>query len=158
MKKSLFGLLVLTSLLLSIYGYGQMGMMDEKGMMKGDMMNMSMTRHHFVMRNGIDKKYVNKANPLSSTSNNITDGRLLYEQNCASCHGTSGQGDGDAGKNLNPRPANIAMFSKMPMATDGYLFWTIAEGGTPLQTTMPPFKSILKEDDIWKIIIYLRQL
>ena len=75
-----------------------MGMMDEKGMMKGDMMNMSMTRHHFVMRNGIDKKYVNKANPLSSTSNNITDGRLLYEQNCASGHGTSGQGDGDAGK------------------------------------------------------------
>jgi mono/diheme cytochrome c family protein len=50
------------------------------------------------------------------------------------------------------------MFSKMPMATDGYLSWTIAEGGVPLQTAMPPFKSILKEDDIWKIIIYLRQL
>ena len=119
---------------------------------------MSMIRHRFVMRNGINEKYVDKANPLQSTVNNIKDGKKLYEQNCANCHGTSGQGDGDAGKNLIPRPANIAMFSKMPMATDGYLFWTIAEGGVPLQTAMPPFGGVLKEDDIWKIIIYLRQL
>ena len=164
MKKIFFGIIILGSLFLSVYGYGQMGMMkgkgmmEGKGMMKGGMMNMSMIRHRFVMRNGINKKYVNKVNPLQSTANNIKAGKMLYEQNCASCHGTSGQGDGEAGKNLSPRPTNIAMFSKMPMATDGYLTWTIAEGGVPLKTPMPPFKSILKEDAIWKIIIYLRQL
>lgn len=44
------------------------------------------------------------------------------------------------------------------MTTDGYLYWTIADGGAPLGTAMPPFKSMLKEDQIWKIIIYLREL
>lgn len=46
----------------------------------------------------------------------------------------------------------------MPMATDGYLFWTIAEGGAPVGSAMPAFKQTLKEDDIWKIITYLRTL
>jgi mono/diheme cytochrome c family protein len=158
MKNTFVSLIVSGFLILSTSVYGQMGMMRGEGMMKGGMMNMSMIRHHFVMRNGVNEKYVDKVNPLQSTVNNIKDGEKLYEQNCANCHGTSGQGDGDAGKNLTPLPANIAMFSKMPMATDGYLFWTIAEGGVPLQTAMPPFGGVLKEDDIWKTIIYLRQL
>lgn len=137
---------------------GNICMMEGKGMMRGGMMNMSMTRHRFVMKNGINEKYINKANFLQSTADNIKVGKMLYEQNSASCHGISGQGDGEAGTNLDIKPTNIAKFSKMPMATDGYLFWTISEGGVPLQTTMPPFKNILKEDDIWKVIIYLRQL
>lgn len=164
MKNIIFGLVASGSLFFSTYGYGQMGMMEGKGMMegrgmmKGRMMNMSMIRHHFVMRNGINKKYANKVNPLKSTAKNIRDGKALYGKNCASCHGASGRGDGKAGKNLRPRPTNIARFSRMPMATDAYLSWTISEGGVPLKTAMPPFKSTLKENDIWKIIIYLRQL
>jgi len=46
----------------------------------------------------------------------------------------------------------------MPMATDGYLFWTIVEGGVPIGTAMPPFKGALKDNDIWKIILYMRNL
>ena len=158
MKNIIAGLIVSGALILPTYGYGQMGMMQGDGMMNGGMMNVSMIRYRFVMRNGINEKYADKVNPLQITVNNVKDGKKLYEQNCANCHGTSGQGDGDAGKNLIPRPANIAISSKMPMATDGYLSWTIAEGGVPLQTAMPPFAGVIKEDDIWKIIIYLRQL
>ena len=131
-----------------------MGMMGQGNMM----MNMSMVRHHFVMMNGIDPKYVSKENRLQTSLENIKNGRKLYEQNCAACHGESGLGDGEAGKNLSPRPANIASFSKMPMASDGYLYWTIAERGVPVGSSMPPFKGQLKEEDIWKIITYLRVL
>jgi len=46
----------------------------------------------------------------------------------------------------------------MPMATDGYLFWTIAEGGMPIQTAMPVFKGTLKEEEIWQIVTYLRNM
>jgi len=63
-----------------------------------------------------------------------------------------------AGANLTPRPANIAAFSKMPMASDAYLSWTISEGGTPISSPMPAFKSQLSEQDVWQIITYLRQL
>jgi mono/diheme cytochrome c family protein len=165
MTRIIFGLATLGILLMRVSAYSQMGMMDDGDMMQGrgmmqdsSMMNMSMIRHHYVMRNGIDPSYVSKRNPLKSTKENITSGRILFEKNCASCHGLSGLGDGAAGKNLEPRPSNIAGLSKMPMATDEYLFWTIAEGGVPLGTAMPAFKNTLKEDDIWEIIIYLREL
>jgi hypothetical protein len=46
----------------------------------------------------------------------------------------------------------------MPMASDSYLLWTISEGGVPVGGAMPPFKGSTKEEDIWRIIIYLRLL
>ncbi|BAO44376.1 conserved hypothetical protein [Thiolapillus brandeum] len=146
------------ALVLSIVALGEMGMMRGPGMMRGGMMNMSMVRHHYVMRNGIDQRYTSQRNPLSFTESNLQEGENLYTSNCAACHGSRGQGDGEAGKNLNPRPANIARFAKMPMASDGYLLWTISEGGVPVGSAMPPFKDSLKQDDIWKIMLYLRQL
>jgi mono/diheme cytochrome c family protein len=34
-------------------------------------------------------------------------GKVLFEQNCASCHGTSGKGDGPVGVALNPPPRDF---------------------------------------------------
>ncbi|WP_456444980.1 c-type cytochrome [Thiolapillus sp.] len=119
---------------------------------------MSMQRHHYVMRNGLPEEYAGKHNPLGSNAEDLAQGKTLYQSNCAACHGARGLGDGPAGESLNPRPANIARFAKMPMASDPYLFWTISEGGTPVKSAMPPFKSVLKEQEIWQIIAYLRQM
>ncbi len=143
-------------------GQNHMGMMNGQnhmGMMNGGCMNMSMQRHRYVMQNGIDGSYQNKVNPYQSNSVDILqNGKALYEKNCASCHGTGGMGDGPAGVNLTPKPANIAAFSKMPMASDAYLNWSISEGGAPIQSPMPAFKSQLSEKQIWEIITYLRRL
>jgi len=149
MKRILFMSLPFWMGLVPIPAFAQMSMMHD---------GMSMRRHQFVMANGLEARYANKQNPLQVTTANIAAGKKLYDQNCAACHGKTGTGDGEAGKNLNPRPANIAVFSKMPMATDGYLFWTIAEGGVPIGTAMPPFKGALKDNDVWKIILYMRNL
>ena len=150
MRESLTSIMLLGAFFLSFQVYGQM---RGKGMM-----NMSMIRHHFVMRNGIDPKYATKVSPLERNAENIATGKKLYEKNCALCHGATGLGDGEAGKDLEPPPANIAMFIKMHNVPDGYLYWTIAEGGIPLQTAMPPFKNVMKEDEIWKTMIFLREL
>jgi mono/diheme cytochrome c family protein len=149
MKRSHLLLWLTWPSLLSFPAFAQMGMMHG---------GMSHVRHQFVMMNGLDPRYARKQSPLPATADNIATGKKLYEQNCASCHGKTGIGDGEAGRSLNPRPANIAAFSKMPMASDAYLFWTIAEGGIPVGTAMPPFKNALKEDEVWKIILYLRGL
>ena len=34
----------------------------------------------------------------------LARGAALYAENCASCHGTTGHGDGDAARGLNPPP------------------------------------------------------
>lgn len=152
--KNLLALMALFGIsFVSVPAYSQMGMM--RG---GGMMGMSTIRHQFVMRNGIDPEYASKVNPLPNTAENFQAGQKLYEQNCSACHGPTGLGDGPAGRDLNPPPANLAAAARMPMASDGYLYWTIAEGGVPLHTAMPPFKSTLKPDAIWKIIVFLRAL
>jgi len=152
-------------------GQNRMGMMknhncmemmngqNRMGMMNGGCMNMSMQRHRFVMQNGIPPSYKNKVNSFqSNTADALNTGKKLYLANCASCHGQSGVGDGPAGVNLTPRPANIAAFSKMPMASDAYLNWTISEGGAPISSPMPAFKNQLNEQEIWQIITYLRKI
>src|SRR3546814_14126744 len=124
MRKLFTSMAVSAVVLLPVSGYGQMGMMrdghmDLRPMQDCGQMNISMKRHRFAMMNGIDERYTNKNNPLSPDSQIIASGKKLYEQNCASCHGATGLGNGEAGKILKPRPSNIAVFSKMPMATDG---------------------------------------
>ena len=153
MKKTLMVAVTLGSLIAGASVYGQMGMRGGMGMMGG-----SALRHHLVAQNGIDPQYANKSNPLRATAENLAAGEKLYQADCATCHGATGLGDGPAAKGLNPPPANIAATSRMPMTTDPYLYWTIAEGGVPLHTAMPPFKSVLTDEQIWKIILYVRRL
>jgi mono/diheme cytochrome c family protein len=61
---------------------------------------------------------VDTRNPHPRTAEVIDEGLRLYAGNCASCHGTKGMGDGDAGKALNPSPALLAYMIQMPMSVD----------------------------------------
>jgi len=51
----------------------------------------------------IDPKTVMTPNPEL-----LARGKALFDQNCATCHGAEGKGDGAAGKGLNPKPRNFA--------------------------------------------------
>ena len=91
-------------------------------------------------------------------------GKVLFETNCASCHGTSGKGDGPVGAALQPPPRD---FTKAEfkfdtdkdgkMGTDADLVNVVktgaaAYGGNPL---MAPWAQ-LPEADIVNIIAYVR--
>ena len=157
----LLSLLTVTYVMACPNGMGRMHGQNYMGGMNGQncMGMMSMQRHRFVMQNGVPAAYQSKSNPWQANLLKVQkQGKSLFVQNCASCHGNTGLGDGAAGVNLTPPATNIARFSKMPMATDAYLFWTISEGGHPIGSAMPPFKSQLKQDQIWQIISYLRKL
>ena len=138
------------------------GMMKERGMgqgmMRGRMMGNPVRHRRVMMGGGVPAPYAGMSNPLKPTKENIEAGRKLYEENCASCHGPQGRGDGEAGKELNPPPANIAFVIDKPIATDGFLMWTISEGGEKLGTAMPAFKDVLSEKERWQLILYLRTL
>ena len=45
---------------------------------------------------------------------------------------------------------------QMPMSGDEYLLWAISEGGQRFGTEMPAFREALTEEEIWKIIAYMR--
>ncbi len=95
-------------------------------------------------------------NPLEPTPEHITEGGHLYRQYCASCHGPQGQGNEPAAAGLVPPPPALRRTVRMPMVSDGYLYWRIREGGQRFRTAMPAFGNVLSKDAIWKIILYMR--
>lgn len=116
----------------------------------------SMVRHRHVKLHGIPAKYREHKNPLTAAEENLREGAGIYGERCAQCHGERGHGEGPEGKGLNPPPSPLASTMRMGIATDPYLFWAIAEGGTELKTAMPAFKDVLGDEKIWKTVLYLR--
>jgi mono/diheme cytochrome c family protein len=124
-------------------------------MMRG--MEGSMPRHRQFMMGGIPEPYASMVNPLPTTAEVIARGRAVFEQSCASCHGTEGLGNGEAGRELSPPPADLAMLVRMPMMRDDrYLFWAISEGGAAFGTAMPAFKDRLSAEEIWSVVRFLQ--
>ena len=139
--------------------HGGMSMKMDDGKGHGGMsMNMSRTRHHFARDNGIGESYKGQQSPLAASDIDVNKAQVLYQNNCADCHGEQGLGDGAGGAELDPGPTNIARFAKMKMAKDDYLLWTLSEGGEPVASEMPAFKDVLSADEMWQIVGYLRQL
>lgn len=149
--------LAVALLAIAAYVAAQSGMMPHMRRGMG-MMSHSRVRRRYVTQHGIGRGYAGKSNPLPDTRANIAAGRRLYDANCAACHGVSGAGDGVAGKNLDPRPSRLTGLGRMRMASDGYLYWTIAEGGKPVKSAMPAYKQSLKSNNIWKLVLFLRTL
>ena len=102
--------------------------------------------------------YAGKTNPLANDATAVEAGKQLYATNCVSCHGAKAMGDGPASNSLNPKPKPLAV--EMKSLQDDYLFWRISEGGafSPFTSAMPAWKTILSEDEIWKVITFLRTL
>lgn len=89
------------------------------------------------------------------------EGKKIYQQFCANCHGPEGKGDGPAAKVLNPKPADHSDGSKMCAMTDDVLFKTIKEGGASVgkSPVMPAWGPQLKEDQkVWDLVVFVRSL
>lgn len=125
------------------------------GHMEPDM-RQRMVRHWTFMHRGIPVVCSGARNPLSSDAQTIDEGRALYQEKCASCHGATGAGDGEQADTLNPSPALLAYMIQMPISVDEFMLWTISDGGAAFGTALPAFKDVLTKDQIWKIVTYMR--
>mgnify|MGYP003573136899 FL=1 len=111
-----------------------------------------MARHHAT----IPAEYSGQKNPIPASEASISRGAEIYEDDCATCHGDEGMGDGPGGESLDPAPAPLSHTGRM--LADDYLFWRISEGGAkePFNSAMPAWKKNLDEDERWDVINYLR--
>lgn len=93
-------------------------------------------------------------------SGDAADGKKLYEQYCATCHGRSGKGDGPAAAGLNPKPRNHTDAKYMKTLSDDHLFKTIKEGGAAVGKSpiMPAWGASIPDDQIRDLVAYLRVL
>ena len=102
----------------------------------------------------------NLKNPLEATPENLKKGKMLYQVRakpmpCKHCHGVEGDGKGSMANSFNPPPRNFACAKTVKGVPDGQLFW-VTKNGSP-GTGMLAFKR-LKDEQIWQILLYVRQL
>jgi len=125
---------------------------DAKCMEKMPGMGMEHSEHMKGMHQHKESQDIR--NPVKKTPKNLVEGGELYEKNCVRCHGKEGKGDGTVGKALRPPASNLADNKWKHGSTDGEIFNVISEG-VP-ETAMSGWKSILSEEDRWKMVNYLR--
>lgn len=80
------------------------------------------------------------------------EGKELFADNCATCHGADGRGGGDLARELDPPPADLTLISRkaggvFPMASvlsqiDGYTRMTGRD------QVMPEFGALLRGDTV----------
>jgi mono/diheme cytochrome c family protein len=95
------------------------------------------------------------ANPLKPDPEVLREGLAHYRAMCVTCHGAPGVDASEAGEGLNP-PAPDLTTGKVQKRTDGELFWLVQSGIR--MTGMPAFGPTHKDEEIWKIVAFLRRL
>lgn len=78
-------------------------------------------------------------------------GKVLFDRNCAGCHGTEGKGNGY--KLLGPDPADLTS-RRTAAKSDGELLKTIHDG----KPNMPAWKNLLSEEQARDVLTYVRTL
>lgn len=117
----------------------------------------SSLRHNLGVTAKFPAAFQNLSNPLPPTPQNAQRGAALYATECASCHGVDGVADGPEASKLKPPPAQLGWLARIPPShRDGFMYWSIAEGGVPLNTDMPAYKDRLSEEQIWSVIGYIQ--
>jgi mono/diheme cytochrome c family protein len=99
--------------------------------------------------------YRRMANPLPSSSENVSSGQGSYTGNCLVCHGPTGTGDSPIGSSMYP-PAADLLSPRVENMTSGEIFW-IAKYGLSF-VGMPSFRTLLGDEQIWQVEHYIRSL
>ena len=84
----------------------------------------------------------------------IEAGMAHYRAMCLQCHGAPNVKSHDFAKGLNPSPPNLADVHKD--WTDGELFWITKHGIR--MTGMPAWGKTHSDEELWKIVAFVRQL
>jgi mono/diheme cytochrome c family protein len=98
---------------------------------------------------------VNLENPVPADSASLARGQVLYDRNCAPCHGLSGVGAEAPLAEVHPTVAvyNLAG-ERVRNYTDGYIYGMIRVG----RALMPGYGHRIGHFDRWHIVNYVRQL
>lgn len=92
--------------------------------------------------------------PTTDTQETIDAGRVVFQANCAICHGPRGLGDGPQAFLLQPRPVNLQLH--VPQHAPGEIHYWITNGVAG--TGMPAWKDTLSDTQRWQVVRYLQAL
>lgn len=92
-------------------------------------------------------------NPLQASPENLAKGKMLFDNNCAVCHGGDARGDGTVRFLLRVPPADLTA-GVAAQRSDGYIYATIRNGSI----VMPSYADAMSSNERWEVVLYLRSL
>ena len=92
-------------------------------------------------------------NPVAADEQSIAQGGKLYQIYCATCHGSTGKGDGLVGAKLLLKPYDLTA-EQTKIRTDGFIWGYMTFGGA----IMPNYANDLTPTERWQIINYMRKV
>lgn len=93
-------------------------------------------------------------NPVPRTAESIAKGRTIFIDNCATCHGETGVGDGPGSRVLEVKLPDLTNAEWAAQRTDGEWYYKIATGKDP----MMGYEDFLEEEEIWHVVNFIRDL
>jgi mono/diheme cytochrome c family protein len=91
-------------------------------------------------------------NPIGPTAANLTQGALQYEEHCALCHGGAKAKVSKMQNQFSPPAPQL--INRIPHDPPSWIFWVTKHGVR--MTGMPAWTGILSDDDIWKIVAFIK--
>ena len=96
------------------------------------------------------------AAPAEDPAELAEHGKELFGQNCATCHGASGKGDGPGAAALNPKPRNFTDTAYMEKLKDTDIRNTIKYGGSIKGMPQMPSNPQYDEKQLSQLVAYVR--
>jgi mono/diheme cytochrome c family protein len=94
-------------------------------------------------------------NPYGGDPSAIATGLRHYRENCIDCHGARDIDTTEFAKGLMPGPPMLDMKDVQEMS-DGEMYWIVSHGLR--MTGMPAFSPTHSDEEIWKIVAFVRHL
>jgi cbb3-type cytochrome c oxidase subunit III len=94
-------------------------------------------------------------NPVQPSPESLAAGKQAFNRYCANCHGLNAEGS--PGNDLTPEAPDLTDKTWKHGSTDGEIFNSIKNGVAP-DFSMGAFGDQLKDEDIWKVVNYVRSL
>jgi mono/diheme cytochrome c family protein len=113
----------------------------------------------WIAHKALDAAIVRQApkgpNPVPLDDANLIAGIRLYAADCAVCHGAA---------DAKPSPIALGLYQKAPQLAkygveddeEGETYWKLYHGIR--MTGMPAFRDSLTEDELWKVVLFLKHM
>jgi mono/diheme cytochrome c family protein len=100
--------------------------------------------------------FLKMTNPVALTPEALQEAAVLYKDKCIKCHAATGNGKASATRGMEVKPRDYTDKSLMATIPDGQLFWIILNGSDPDTTEMEGYKKKFSEEQVWKLVHYIR--
>ena len=93
-----------------------------------------------------------KPNPIAMSEESIKNGRSIFSQECAYCHGENGRGMSKEAATLQTNTPDL--LKGLQSHSEGDFHWKILKG----KAEMPGYEGELSDREIWDILNYLKSI